>query len=110
MRSPRNLSKDSYSPNGQKVGDIDNSMSDEEKTKERFESKKEEANLTLGDMSLMKNSPSGGNLNNTLTNTAGKKSPNRQSPSRTSKLSPRYVYNTSSNKLPNNVSLNTSYK
>jgi hypothetical protein len=49
MRSPRNLSKDSYSPNAQKVGEIDNSMSDEEKTKERFESKKEEANLTLGD-------------------------------------------------------------
>jgi hypothetical protein len=50
-------------------------MSDEEKTKERFESKREEANMTLGDTSLMKNSQSGINLNKTLN--AGRKSPNR---------------------------------
>jgi len=75
MRSPRNLSKDNYSPLAKKVGELENSMSDEEKTKERFESKREEANMTLGDTSLMKNSQSGINLNNTLN--AGRKSPNR---------------------------------
>ena len=76
MRSPRNLS-----PHAQSVGEIENSMSDEERTKERFESKKEEANMTLGDMSLMKNSQSGNNFNNT--HKGGRKSPNRESASRT---------------------------